>query len=166
MEIRKATPGDLIPVMTVYDRAREFMKQTGNANQWINGYPSQELILQTIDEGNCYICLHEQVIVGAFYLSREPDPTYAHIYEGSWLDDTPYGVVHRLASTGTCKGVADFCLQWCFEQCGNIRVDTHEDNKVMQHILTKHGYTRCGIIYVANGTLRIAFQKIKTPSVR
>ncbi len=29
----------------------------------------------------------------------------------------------------------------------------------MQHILTKYGFQRCGIIYVKNGTERIAYQK-------
>ena len=87
------------------------------------------------------------------------DPTYQHIYEGNWLNDEPYGVIHRLATNGKRKGVSDACLNWCFEQWGNIRVDTHQDNKVMQHILTKYGFQRCGIIYVKNGTERIAYQK-------
>jgi len=94
-----------------------------------------------------------------FYFKVEEDPTYAKIYEGEWLNDKPYGVVHRIASNGMQKGVASYCLQWCLEQCHNIRVDTHRDNLVMQEILRRNGYQRCGIIYVANGTERIAFQK-------
>ena len=30
----------------------------------------------------------------------------------------------------------------------------------MQHILNKHNYTKCGTIYVDDGTPRIAYQKI------
>ena len=51
------------------------------------------------------------------------------------------------------------------QRCGNIRVDTHRDNKVMQHILTKQGFQRCGIIYVKNGTERIAYQVYLPPSM-
>ena len=86
------------------------------------------------------------------------DPTYRHIYDGAWLNDEPYGVIHRMATSGKQKGVSEACINWCFQRCGNIRVDTHRDNKVMQHILTKHGFQRCGIIYVKNGTERIAYQ--------
>lgn len=80
------------------------------------------------------------------------------IYEGAWLNDEPYGVIHRLATNGKQKGVSEACLDWCFERWPNVRVDTHRDNKVMQHILTKYGFQRCGIIYVKNGTERIAYQ--------
>ena len=41
--------------------------------------------------------------------------------------------------------------------CG---VDTHADNKVMQHLLESEGFTRCGIIHVEDGTPRIAYQRL------
>ena len=34
------------------------------------------------------------------------------------------------------------------------------DNQIMQHLLEKNGFTRCGIIHVADGTPRIAYQKL------
>ena len=34
--------------MAIFARARSFMASTGNPNQWINGYPSEELIYQDI----------------------------------------------------------------------------------------------------------------------
>ena len=70
------------------------------------------------------------------------------------------GYIHRMAASGKRKGVSEACLNWCFEHFENIRVDTHRDNKVMQHILAKYGFQRCGIIYVKNGTERIAYQRI------
>jgi len=160
VEIRKASVGEIDALMAIYDYARQFMQSVGNTNQWINGYPSQEVIINDIANGNSYVCLYEGEIVGVFCFFQGTDPTYAKIYDGQWLNDEPYGVIHRLASSGKVKGIADYCFQWCFEQCGNIRVDTHKDNTVLQHILIKNGYKQCGIIYVANGTPRIAFQKI------
>ncbi|MDR2775994.1 MAG: GNAT family N-acetyltransferase, partial [Tannerella sp.] len=97
--------------------------------------------------------------VGTFCFIPGKDTTYAVIHDGQWLNDEPYGVIHRLAGKKNSRGIADACLQWCFERCNNIRVDTHHDNIVMQNILRKHGFIRCGIIYVGNGTPRIAFQR-------
>jgi RimJ/RimL family protein N-acetyltransferase len=160
MKIRKTIPADLDGIMVIYDYARLFMKSTGNGNQWVNGYPSWELIMDDISQGNSYVITDDTgETVGTFYFRTGEDPTYVRIYNGQWLSDTPYGVVHRLAGNGKVKGLAAVCLQWCFDQCKNIRVDTHHNNKVMQHILQKMGYAECGIIYIANGTARIAFQK-------
>jgi RimJ/RimL family protein N-acetyltransferase len=160
MQISTAKAEDLERIMEVFDAARRFMRQTGNDRQWIDGYPSGALISENIRDRSFYVCLSDDgLIAGVFYFKVEEDKTYAEIYDGKWLNDEPYGVVHRMASNGKQKGVAAFCLQWCFEQCGNVRVDTHRDNTVMQNILRKNGYRQCGIIYVANGTERIAYQK-------
>ena len=82
------------------------------------------------------------------------------IYDGDWINDSRYGVVHRITSTGNVKGTASFCLNWALEQCGNIRIDTHRDNIVMQLLLDKNGFNYCGIVYVEDGTERIAYQKV------
>jgi RimJ/RimL family protein N-acetyltransferase len=44
-------------------------------------------------------------------------------------------------------------------QIPNIRIDTHRDNAIMQHLLEKNGFVKCGIIYVEDGSPRIAYQK-------
>ena len=51
-------------------------------------------------------------------------------------------------------------VNWCLEHCESLRADTHADNKIMQHLLEKNGFTRCGIIHVADGTPRIAYQRL------
>ena len=71
-----------------------------------------------------------------------------------------YGTVHRLASAGKQKGVAAAVLEWCLEHCQSLRADTHADNKIMQHILEKNGFTRCGVIHVKDGSPRFAYQKM------
>ena len=55
MEIRKARPEDLDTAMALYDQGRRFMRQSGNHSQWINGYPSWELVAEDIRQGNCYL---------------------------------------------------------------------------------------------------------------
>ncbi len=159
MEIRLTSPEDLDTVMEIYDHARQYMRQHGNHNQWINGYPSTELITEDILEKRSYVCVEEGQIVGVFCFTEGVDPTYIKIYDGEWLDEEPYGVIHRIASASHGKGVASYCLDWCYEQCHNIRIDTHEDNKVMQKFLQKNGYISCGTIYLESGAPRVAFQK-------
>ena len=55
-----ATLSDLNKLMGIFDTARRFMQSTGNANQWINGYPQRELIMHEINSGHCYVCINEQ----------------------------------------------------------------------------------------------------------
>ena len=158
--IRKAVPEDLDRLMEIFSIARRFMQTTGNPNQWINGYPQRELIAKEIDTDHCYVVENESgKLIATFCFIKGPDPTYSYIEDGEWPDDSPYYVIHRLASDGSCRGIGKYCFEWCFRQFPCLRADTHADNKVMQRILTENGFRRCGIIYVSNGTPRIAYQK-------
>lgn len=160
MNIRQTELRDLPVVMSIYDIARKFMQEHGNPNQWINGYPSEEYILEEINDKHSFVCENEEgMIIGTFCFIMGEDPTYARIDNGQWLNDAPYGVIHRMAANGKEKGIADQCIEWCFRRHHNIRVDTHHDNVVMQNILKKNGFIECGIIYTHNGTPRIAYQK-------
>lgn len=160
MEIRLTSLEELNTVMAIYDHARQYMRLNGNHNQWVDGYPSIELITKDIEEKRSYVCVDGDRIEGVFCYTIGIDPTYLRIQEGEWLDDRTYGVVHRIASASHKKGVASFCLDWCFDQSQNIRIDTHEDNSVMHNLLLKNGYKRCGIIYLESGAPRVAYQKI------
>lgn len=157
MEIRHTQVQDIPAIMDLYDRARAFMRSYGNMTQWINNYPSREIIEKDMENANSYVCVDDDVIVGTFAFIIGTDPTYLIIEDGAWLDDDPYGVVHRIASGK--PGVGSFCLQWAHQQTGNIRIDTHRDNIPMQNLLKKLGYQYCGIIHIADGSERLAFQK-------
>ena len=159
--IRPATFTDLDRLMEIFEAARRFMESTGNPNQWINGYPQRALIAEEISQEHCYVCQDEEgKTIGTFCFVPSPDPNYACIEDGAWLNDAPYHVIHRLASDGSEKGIFKACIDWCALQDTNLRADTHADNKVMQHLLEKNGFIRCGIIYVSNGTPRIAYQRV------
>ena len=165
MNIRQTRQEDLAEVMAMYDYARRFMQEHGNGNQWINGYPSEELISNEIKASHSFVCENEQgELVGTFCYIEGIDPTYLKIYEGEWLNDEPYAVIHRMASNGKQKGISTECLKWAFAHHNNIRIDTHRDNIVMQNLLKKHGFKTCGIIDTDNGTERIAFHKIVNPT--
>ena len=151
--------------MEIYAYARAFMAKTGNPNQWgPTNWPPADLIHEDIRNGNSYVCVNDdERVIGTFFFTQGKDiePTYRAITDGAWLDDSVYGVVHRIASDGSEKGVGQFCLGWAFEQCGHLRIDTHTDNKVMQNLLKKLGFIRCGVIYVLEDDYpRYAFEKV------
>ena len=163
MEIRKTQPQDLPRVMAIYAHARTFMAEHGNPRQWgPTCWPPESLIRQDIAQGKSYVCLAEGRIVGVFYFDQGSDiePTYARIEEGAWRDPSPYGVVHRIASDGSARGIGAFCIQWAYARCGHLRIDTHGDNRVMQGLLSKLGFVHCGTIYVQeDGDPRLAYEK-------
>ena len=162
--IKTAAPEDLDAVMAIYHYAQEFMIRSGNPNQWgPTNWPPEELIRSDIRSGNSYVCLNDKgAVIGTFFFvcGKDIEPTYRKITDGAWLDDSPYGVVHRIASDGSEKGVGIFCLNWAFEQCGHLRIDTHGDNTVMQNLLKKMGFVHCGTIYVEEDDApRLAYEK-------
>ena len=157
--IRRARPEDLQRVLEIYAVARRFMVDTGNPKQWSDGYPSADGLKEDIDNGYLYVEESKGVVHAVFAFIIGEDPTYAIIEDGSWLSDAPYGAIHRLASDGCCPGVFGRCVAFCRGQISHLRVDTHEDNRVMQHLVERYGFTRCGIIYVADGSPRIAYEK-------
>lgn len=161
MLIRKATSGDLDVIDEIYKHARKFMFDNGNPDQWVNGYPQSSLIEQDIENEKCYVCTIGQRVEAVFAYVEGEDPTYARIFNGEWKNNKPYGTIHRLASSGNVKGIANFCFNWCFEKCGNLRADTHDDNKIMQHLFEKNGFLYCGLIFVENGSARRAYQRVK-----
>lgn len=157
MTIRQTTLADLDKVMAIYEFARQSMRASGNKTQWINGYPSLADITADIESGDSYVIEYGGDIAGVFSFIVGDDPSYKHI-EGAWLNDSPYGTIHRIASDGKVKGIADACLDFCKERVSDIRIDTHADNVPMLRWIAKSGFIYCGIIHVADGSPRRAFQ--------
>lgn len=166
MEIRHTTEQDIYRIMEIYKYARRFMEEHGNPNQWgPTNWPPESLLRSDIASGNSYVCALADKIVGTFFFKqgRDIEPTYCTIENGAWMDNSPYGVIHRLAGDGSTKGVGRFCIEWAFKQCGHLRVDTHPDNLVMQNLLKQSGFIHCGTIYVEEDHYpRLAYEKILT----
>ena len=107
------------------------------------------------------VCVENDKVVATFTLIIGDEPNYQLIENGSWRSETPYGTVHRLASDGTTKGIARACFDFCKTQISHLRVDTHKDNKPMQACFKQNGFEECGIIYVSDGTPRLAYEFIR-----
>ena len=161
MTIRRAIAPDIQAIMTVLEAAKGIMRASGNMHQWVDGYPSEQVIQDDIDKQQGYVLEEGGRVVGYFTFMPSPEPTYSKIYGGAWLDDRqPYHVIHRIASFPEVHGVFAAIMDFAFAHDRNIRIDTHEDNHIMQHNILKHGFSYCGIIYLASDDPRLAYQKI------
>ena len=139
------------------------MRASGNLHQWSVGYPSVEVVQCDIEQGVCYVATDgaDGEIEATMAFIPGPDSTYSYIEDGAWLNDEPYHVIHRIAVAAPGKGYARRLLDWAFERAGTVRIDTHRDNVIMRHILKEYGFEYCGVIYLANGDARDAYQLSK-----
>ncbi len=160
-EPRRARQEDLDAVVSLYERARAFMRAQGNLTQWMGSYPGRPDVerdyaargLWVIDEGaGPEACLS---------LLPGPEPTYELIEGEGWLDDAPYWVVHRLAVGTAGRGLGSRCLRWACAHHGSVRADTHESNLPMRRALEGCDFTRRGTIWVADGTPRMAYHFLR-----
>lgn len=162
MIVRRSTKEDVVRMLEIYAHARSFMKETGNPDQW-HTYPSEDVLLNDIEKKISYCIEENGEIYGTFVFILGPDPTYSYIEEGNWTKDVPYGTIHRIASDGRKKGILHEAVTFATRYVSSLRIDTHPDNKVMQHQIGKEGFVMCGIIYCTDDlgrhSARIAYQK-------
>lgn len=164
--IRKAKMEDLPEMLRIYRAARAFMKKTGNPTQWVDPdgteRPTEEQLVQDIREEKSYVLETPEGLRAVFFYDEgeKIEATYDYI-EGAWTGTEDYAVVHRIASDGQRRGAGRKCLRWAMERSGHVRIDTHENNRPMQHVLTSLGFGYCGIIYLENGDPRLAYEWTK-----
>ena len=164
--IRRSTPTDIDRIMEIYDSAKYYMRSQGNFDQWTGGYPDRDTILTDIAHWSHYLAEDEEgnlLMVFSFILGD--DPTYKVIEHGKWLNDKPYGTIHRIASAGVRGGILKACVDYCKKMTDNIRIDTHADNSPMQNALHRLEFSFCGLIYTTDGSPRLAFQKDFRPKI-
>ena len=139
--IRHAKKEELDEILKIYDRARSFMRAHGNLHQWAGAYPGTKDLLADIQRGNLYVLEDESgALCGCFALIAGIDPTYGVIDGGSWKSDTPYAAIHKVASSGTRKGVFAQVVAFARERYTHLRIDTHHDNLPMQNAIVKNGF--------------------------
>lgn len=158
-QVRKAQLSDLDRIEEIYHYARKFMADNGNPNQWGNRNPPTEQLLEDISKGDLYVIAEEHIIHGVFFFYIGEDPTYTEI-DGYWHSDSPYGTIHRIAGDGS-GGILKTAVAFGKTKINHLRIDTHEDNHVMQRAVAKEGFNRCGIIRIADGSPRIAYDLIE-----
>ena len=160
MNIRKAEERDISRITEIYAHARAFMAENGNATQWSGGYPGEDVIRADIAAGTLHVCEREGKVAAVFAFILGGDPCYA-VIDGAWHAARPYGTIHRLASSGTVRGVSRACFDFCTGLSDYVRVDTHADNRAMQAAIEGYGFRKCGNIYASSGTLRTAYDYVR-----
>ncbi len=158
MNVRNANMSDLDKIMNIYRIAQKFMIKNGNPTQWGSEYPSRDLIISDINNNKCKVIEDESEIHAVFALFDGIDPTYVNICDGEWLNEEPYLTIHRIASDGKSHGIFKTALDYCKDLTNNIRIDTHQNNLIMQKLIERNGFVKCGTIYVSDGSPRIAYQ--------
>jgi len=156
VQIRKAKMEELEQILALITQAKEFMAKNGNPTQWPKNYPSEEMIRKDIAEGNFYVGVEAEIeLLFHFHVGEEPN--YKEIHKGAWHRNEAYGVIHRVVSSGKIPGLAQLCFQFCKEQHPYLRIDTHENNQVMQRAIQRFGFQYCGEVIVGDGTKRLAY---------
>lgn len=158
--IRTAHFEDFSRICNIYSAARAFMTRTGNASQWGNSFPPEELLREDIRQGRLYVVEERGEAHGVFAFLVGEDPTYQVIENGTWRSDSPYGTLHRVASDGEAHGLFRQMVEFAWSKIPHLRIDTHERNAVMRHLIEKNGFLPCGTIYTDDGSPRIAYERI------
>ncbi len=158
LTIRLTEERDIEAVMQMYAYSRSLMRAAGNTVQW-TGYPTEDDIRDDIRRGVSYIVEQEGRPVATFALVPGVEPTYGFIDHGRWIDEqSPYVTVHRVAKTEDVSGIAELVFRIAKERHNHLRVDTHATNAAMRHMMDKEGFVYCGIIYMPDGSPRMAYE--------
>ncbi len=166
MNIRLVDLNDLEEILNTYSIARSIMKESGNPNQWGDSWPPKDVLIDDINKHQLYCVLNDlNEIVGCFAAIEGIEETYLDIEDGKWLNNCEYVTIHRLASNKKGHNVFHDAISFMKNKYNkDIRIDTHEDNLIMQHLIYKEGFKYTGIIYVYNGNgrgKRLAYQLVK-----
>ena len=165
---RKALLEDLDEAMKAVEDSRETLRLQGNG-QWQDGYPNRDDFLNDIKNGRLFLIYDEEnpkMVVGVCALTyREED--YHHLYEGEWLSDFPYMVMHRVAlkkeyrNKGYGKKLFDvFVEQAKIEGYRSLRIDTHEGNAIMRHLIESYGFSYCGKAILTPNKDRLVYERV------
>ena len=138
--IRLAQNQDFKEILMIYAYARKFMAEHGNPTQWGSTSPREEVLRNDIRQQQLYVIENDakDKILGVFALIIGEDPTYQRIEQGSWKDESLYGTLHRVASAPGAHGILEQALDFSSGKITHLRIDTHEDNEVMQHLILKN----------------------------
>lgn len=169
MEFRQANISDLDQIVEIIELSKKYLKET-KVDQWQDGYPAKEDLRRDIESGNSYVLTNKDEIVATTVISLDGESTYNSIFNGEWIINEEYIVMHRVAVHDKYKGKGIFkelikeaeslALN---KGISSIKIDTHRDNISMQRALVKNNFKRCGIIYLEDGSERIAFEKVIKP---
>ncbi len=168
IKLRKALASEAACAYDMIEMAKGHLREQG-IDQWQNGYPDHTCIEQDIHAGRGYFLVDGSdggdERLGYLCMDYGGEPAYDRL-NGTWHTTGDYVVVHRMAFSDRARGRGLAAQAFALVEAdarargvGACRVDTDADNRKMQHILAKAGYTYCGTIVFDNSE-KIAFDKV------
>ena len=154
MNIRLANTSDTNRIFEIYEYARAYMKAHGNPHQWGDNRPEKSLIKDDIKNQRCYVMEDEGHIFACFVFTIG----FEKEYEAKFPSNDKYGVIHRVASDGSKRGIVERIVDFAKGKVNLLRIDTHEDNKTMQKAIERQNFKKLGIIYLEDKSARILYE--------
>ena len=163
MIFRKATTEDIDTIERMIKAASGRLGAAG-IDQWQRGYPNRTSIENHVEAGvGMVLALGNEILAyGAVIFTGEL--AYNDLTGGQWLTNGEYAVVHRLCVSeifvgmGFAKQFMSAAEAMAAERVKSFRIDTHPDNKIMQNLVERMGFTYCGDVVIESR--RLAYEKI------
>ena len=154
-EPRRSTNEDVPGIMGIVRQAQRYLRESG-IDQWQDGYPNEAVLYSDVESGRGWVFECGGELAGYVCISMDVEASYAQI-EGRWLTEGDnYAVVHRSMVGDKYRGsrLATEMFSLAFDLAAglgkaSVRVDTHRDNKAMNRLAQKLGFTYCGEVDVS-----------------
>ena len=154
MEFRKADIHDLDAISGIYDRIHDGIERGELVVGWKREiYPTRETALSSIEAGDMFVELDDDVIVATGRINREQVDVYADVEWDYPAPDDKVMVLHTLTvdplaqRKGYATAFVAFYEQYALEQgCPYLRMDTNGMNAVARKMYNKFGYKEVGTV--------------------
>ena len=166
--LRPATMEEIPVIWEIILQAKAQMYREGK-HQWDENYPTVPILENDVRRGWGYVLVpsdDDSDIIAYGAVVFDGEPAYKGLWDGQWLSEQPYVVLHRLAVADRWKrqgmavrymqAVCDLALS---RGIRSFKVDTNYDNFYMQRVFSRLGFTYCGRIRYDAGE-RMAYEKL------
>ena len=164
LQFRLAKDADSKVIWNLLKMAILRRKKDGS-NQWQDGYPNTEVIINDIQKKYGYVLSLNDEIVGYYVLIVNDEHDYLHIEE-ELLTHDDFIVFHRLAisekflNKGLAKKMVSHIEQYAISKnIHSVKADTNHDNTQMLKLFKSLNYSFCGKVYIRKSP-RKAFEKV------
>ena len=157
--LRPAAMDEIPVIWEIILQAKAQMYREGK-HQWDENYPTVPILEHDVRKGWGYVLVpseNDSDIIAYGAVVFDGEPAYNGLWDGQWLSEQPYVVLHRLAVADRWKrqGMA---VRYS-RGIRSFKVDTNYDNFYMQRVFSSLGFTYCGRIRYDAGE-RMAYEKM------
>ena len=148
MQYRLGTYNDLDAICSLIKQAISEMESHG-IYQWDKLYPTEEVIVNDISNGELYIGKVEDIIAVIYVINKSYDVEY---HNGDWqYPNAEYRIIHRLCVHPEYqqKGIAKMTMQYIEDEIRQsnveaIRLDVFSENPYALKLYQNMGFIKTG----------------------